>query len=72
MNTTKNNTVSVPKKTFQKIVQAVRATEEAQNYLEDFLLLSNKNTQKELLRARLDHKHGKVNNWRSIKANYGI
>lgn len=68
----KNATISVPRKTFQKIVQAVRATEEAQSYLEDFLLLSDKKLQKELLRARLDHARGKVNNWRSLKASYGI
>lgn len=72
MNSNNKNTIAVPKKTFKKMVQAVRATEEAQNYLEDFLILSSKSVQKELASARLDHTRGRVNNWRSLKASYGI
>ncbi|MDO8594671.1 MAG: hypothetical protein Q7R93_04125 [bacterium] len=68
----KNENVSLPKATFQKMVGAMNAVEDAKEHLEDFLMLSNKKVVSELERARLDHLKGRVGNWQTLKARYGV
>ncbi|MDO8590674.1 MAG: hypothetical protein Q7R65_01710 [bacterium] len=72
MKTKINNTVAVPKATFAKLLNAMSAVEDAQEHIEDFLLLSNKKVITDVRRARLEHQKGKVSSWHSLKTRYGI
>lgn len=68
----KTKNVILPKATFQRMTGAMTAVEEAKKHLEDFLLLSNKKVITELHRAKLDYIKGRVGNWQSLKARYGV
>jgi len=68
----KSKNISLPKATFQKMVGAMTAVEDAKEHLEDFLTFSNKKVVSELQRARMDHIKGKVGNWQMLKARYGV
>lgn len=72
MKTKANNTIALPKATFSKLINAMAVMEDAQEHIEDFLLLSNKEIISDLKRARLEHQKGKVGSWRVLKTRYGV
>lgn len=72
MKTKTNNTVAVPKAAFSKLINAMSVVEDAQEHIEDFLLLSNKKIATDIKRARLEHQKGKVGSWHVLKTRYGI
>jgi len=72
MKTMNKNNVMMPKKTFAKFVDAMAVFNEVQEQIEDHLILTNKKIVSDLQRARLDHKKGRMINWNSLKAEYGL
>lgn len=54
------------------MVGAMNAVEDAKEHLEDFLMLSDKKVVSELERAKLDYVKGRVGNWQTLKARYGV
>lgn len=69
---TNTHNISLPKSAFEKIINAMGAVEDAQEHIEDFLMLSNKKIAVEVQRARLDHQKGKVGSWTMLKKEYGV
>ncbi len=68
----KNKNISLPKATFQKMVGAIVAVEDAKEHLEDFLMLSDKKVVAELHRARLDQLKRRGGSWQTLKARYEV
>ena len=64
--------VVLPQATFNKMIGALNAVEDAKEHLEDFLLLSNKKVVSELQQARLDYVKGRVGSWQALKTRYGV
>jgi len=68
----KNTNISLPKATFQKMLGAMTAVEDAKEHLENFLILSNPKIMGEVRRAKLDYQKGRVGSWTALKKRYGV
>lgn len=70
MKTFELNTINIPKKSIESLMEALRLFEITQNEIEDFLILNNKNLIKKIKNARKEHKKGLVKNFDTLVKQY--
>ncbi len=61
------NEIRLPKELFKSFVEVCQKWEQFSDELEDFLLMSNKDSIQELRQAKLEYSQGKVKSLQSFK-----
>ena len=65
-------TVTLPKKSVDSLLNILRSFAELEDELEDYLMLQNKELVKQLRKARKDHLSGKMMDWAELKKKYDL
>lgn len=61
------NTITIPKKLFESMIETYRKWEEFSNEFEDFLLASDEKFIEKMKRAKREHLRGKIKDLRILK-----
>lgn len=64
------NTINLPKISVERLLEAMRIFESAQDEIENFLILHNKNITNRVKKARREHLDGKVKDFRDLIKRY--
>ncbi len=65
-------TITVPRKALEEMLQASAYFERAQDELENYLLSKNKHFLAEMKKLQREEKQSKPGSWESLKTKYGV